>query len=84
MGVAESYPEAFLKLVLEDNKPSTNYFTPPTSTRTPVNPLNATAPMNSYKDFSKLMKDNPSLRHDASFQAQLHAAAEKIGPAFFN
>lgn len=80
--MAESYPQAFLKLVL-DEKTNTNpnSHTPPTTT---VRPVMGDQPMSKWKDFSAAMKANPRLRSDVAFQRRLHETAEKLGESFYN
>ncbi len=83
--MAENYPQAFLKLVLEDvQKPTNpNSHVPPTSTtfqpKTPEGFVGET-----WKDFSKAMKQNPSLRTDPTFSRRMHDQAAKLGDSFYN
>lgn len=80
--LAETSPAAFLKLVL-DEKPVTNpnsHLPPSTMVRALPN---QSKPMEKWSDFSKAMKENPSLRMNASFQKLLHETAERIGSAFY-
>lgn len=82
--MAEGYPTALLKLVLEDKPAPTNpnTHTPPSTTYRSL--PSSDQPLSTWKQFSKAMKDNKHLRHDATFQRQLHETAEKQGPSFWN
>lgn len=81
--LAETHPDALLKLVLDKPKSSdlNTHVAPPSvlNTRAGQVQLGTT-----YKEFSKAMKDNPSLRSDPNFIARMHEAAERHGEAFYN
>jgi hypothetical protein len=79
--MAESYPDAFIKLVV-DEKPITNpnAHVAPTSTRT----VNYNITGDTRKDFRAAEKANPSLLNDPAFQKRKHEAAARLGDAFFN
>ncbi len=80
--MAEDNPDLLLKIVLDKPRSDLNSHTPPS---TVVNTRAGSIQVgNTYKDFKKAMKDNPSLRTDPDFVAKMHEAAERLGDSFYN
>lgn len=81
--MAETHPDAFLKLMVDKNKlANPNVHVPPTTIQ--IN--TATGPLtigDTWKDFSKAMKDNPNLKHDPAFNRRMHEAAQRLGDSFY-
>lgn len=82
--VAETHPQAFLKIVLDapPNDTSRNVHVPPGSTGS--NRIGTITGGETQKDFRAQEKANPRLIHDVAFQTRKHAAAQRLGDAFFN
>lgn len=80
--MAEQYPDAFLKLVLETKSTSNpNVHVAPSTMGTPTGSLQFVG--ETRKDFKAAEKANPALIHDAGFQRRKHEAAARLGDAFF-
>ena len=80
--MAEQQPNLFLKAVIptSTSTSSPNTHVPPTNT---VNPTGINSG-DKYSDFSRMMKENPSLRSDPNFRKRMEEAAVKHGDSFFN
>ena len=79
--MAENYPEAFLKLILEPKTVTNpNSHISPSTVRSPTTP---TLTGETRKEFRTAEKANPALLSDPVFQARKHAAAQRLGDAFF-
>lgn len=78
--LAQTQPQAFLKLV--DAKPASdpNYPIHPTSTRhVPVGTTEKT-----WKYYSKMRRENPSQYHSLETQKEMFKQAQKLGESFYN
>lgn len=78
--MAENYPDAFLKLVLEDKRPTNPNAHVPPSSATTVQQYSGTENWNYFKT---QMKTNPALRSDSAFQNRMAAAAQRLGDSFY-
>lgn len=82
--MAETHPDAFIKLLVDKrSKGNINAHVPPTSIQN-TNLNMASLQGETWKDFSKAMKDNPSLRTDPQFVRRMHETAERLGASFYN
>lgn len=82
--MAETHPDAFLRLVLEPASTSNpNVHVPPTTT---IRTKDGLKPFvgEKMKDYIQAMRDNPTLRNDANFKTRMQEAAEAQGESFFN
>jgi|SRR5688572_242898 len=83
ISMAETAPEAFLKLVLDKNKlTNPNVHVPPSSSAVHM-PGVGNMSGETYKDFKKAMEASPHLRSDPVFNRRMHEAAERLGNAFY-
>jgi hypothetical protein len=84
ISMAETHPDAFLKLVLDKSKlANPNAHVPPSSNAVHV-PNVGTMTGETYKDFKKAMEANPNLRTDPTFNRRMHEAAERLGQSFYS
>ena len=79
-GLAESHPDAFLKIVLPSSPSSPSSFSPPSST---VSVKDNVFKGETYKEFRAQEKANPNLLYDGKFQRRKFEMAKKLGDDFY-